>query len=294
MGKFDWRNIDRRLIYLVVILAISIPLVFRYSVRPAEMKSATQLFDVVEKIPTRGDEPSFAMVALDFGPSTKAENEPQAEVIIEHLMRRRVPFFVISSYPLAEAFLRDIPERVAARLMREFPGERWEYGREWINLGYRPGGALFLQALSKSEDLAEYLAKDYVGTPIRDIPVFGKIKNLKDIKFLGEFTGLVGGLDSYIQFFQRADYVPAIGHGCTSITIPEAYIYLDSGQLKGALEGIAGAAWYSELLLRQNPRREVDAALTINTALGVAHLAIILLIMLGNITMLLGKRKEVA
>ena len=94
---------------------------------------------------------------------------------------------------------------------------------------------------------------------------------------------MVGVFDSYVQFFQTESYVPLFGHGCTSITIPEAYIYLDSGQLKGLLEGLAGAAWYSQLLAQNFPNRIPDSALTINTALGVAHLVIIFFILFGNI-----------
>jgi hypothetical protein len=52
------------------------------------------------------------------------------------------------------------------------------------------------------------------------------------------------------------------------------------------LEGIAGAAWYSELLQRKDPARVKAASAVINTALGVAHLVIILLVAAGNITAL--------
>ena len=77
---------------------------------------------------------------------------------------------------------------------------------------------------------------------------------------------------------------------CTSITIPEAFIYLDSGQIKGLLGGIAGAAWYSELLQQRYPDRQVDPSQLINTGLGVAHLIVIAFIVLGNIAAFMAKR----
>jgi hypothetical protein len=89
--------------------------------------------------------------------------------------------------------------------------------------------------------------------------------------------------DTVVQFFQKKGYRPTLVHGCTSITIPEAYIFLDSGQLNGLLEGIAGAAWYSEVLRRNFPLSDNSKLLVTNTALSAAHIMIILLIIAGNI-----------
>jgi hypothetical protein len=86
-----------------------------------------------------------------------------------------------------------------------------------------------------------------------------------------------------VQFFQKKGYRPTLVHGCTSITIPEAYIFLDSGQLQGLLEGIAGAAWYSEVLKKNFPQSDNTKLLVTNTALSAAHIMIILLIVAGNI-----------
>jgi len=286
--KLDPRNLDRRVIYLLVLLALSLPLLTGYTVPPARMKSAQDLFNVVASLERRPGK--IAFVAMDFGPNTIAENGAQTEVVVEHLMRRRIPFAVFSQYIQAEPFLTSIPDRVAARLMQEQPGEQWLYGTDWVNLGFRPGGYLVIQSIPKSDDLARLFGRDARGNNLTDVPAFAGVKTLEDIEFLAEFTGLVGMFDSYVQFFQKKDYRPLFGHGCTSITIPEAFIYLDSGQLKGLLEGIAGAAWYSELLQRAYPDRERDSSAAINTGLGVAHLVIVLLIVLGNVTALFSRR----
>jgi hypothetical protein len=81
-------------------------------------------------------------------------------------------------------------------------------------------------------------------------------------------------------------------HGCTSITIPEAYIFLDSGQLNGLLEGIAGAAWYSEVLKKHYPATENRDLLVTNTALSTAHLVLIGLIVLGNVIPLFARLRR--
>ncbi|MCB0352935.1 MAG: hypothetical protein KDD64_05395 [Bdellovibrionales bacterium] len=283
------QNLDRRVIYLFVILAVALPIAFQYRVTPARLPSAEKFYDVIESMDPK--EGGIALVSLDFGPNTKAENEPQAKVVIEHLMRRRIPIALLTQYALAEGFLKSVPEEIAADLMREYPGEVWEYGKDWVNLGFRPGNLLFVQSLAKSKDMAAELKRDVFGTSLKNLSVFRNVKTIRDVRLLAEFTGLVGVFDTYIQFFQTEDYVPVFGHGCTSITIPEAYIYLDSGQLDGLLEGIAGAAWYSELLSQKFSGRKEDSSMVINTALGVAHLTIIFFVLFGNIMGALGGRK---
>jgi hypothetical protein len=176
--------------------------------------------------------------------------------------------------------------------MKENPGEKWEYGKDWVNLGYQVGGYLRIQNIPKSDNLVELFGKDVRGNNLADIPAFQSVKSLKQIRLLAEFTGLVGVFDTYVQFFKGKDYNPGFVHGCTSITIPEAFIYLESGQIQGLLEGIAGAAWYSELLQMKFPSRIPDKSAVLNTGLGVAHLVIILLVAIGNIMFFVRRRRE--
>ena len=268
----------RRIIYLAVFLAVTVPLVFRLTIRPARLTSAEQLYSLIENL-----DDGIALLAFDFGPSTKAENESQAEVVLEHLLRRKIPVALFSLVATGEPFLEAIPKRIVKRLKAEQPGLSLEYGSDWVNLGYRPGMSLFIQALAKSNDLSAFFTKDAYGSNLKNLPFSKNLKSLKDINLVVEFTGLNGLLGPYIQFLQHDGYSPPLGHGCTSITIPEAYIYLDSGQLKGLLEGLSGAAWYSELLREQHPKREPDSALVTNTALGIAQLLILILIAVGNL-----------
>ena len=283
-------NLDRRFIYLAVLLALSVPLIAKYTIKPARMEAAEKLFDVVQKFD--GGPDKIAFVAMDFGPSTIAENGSQAEVTIEHLLRRKIPFAVFSMLPESAAILNDMPERVAKRLMVENPGERYQYGNDWVNLGYLAGGFIAIQSIPKAEDLRALFKKDVRGNNLTDLPAFKQVKTLKNIGMLVEITGSVGVLETYLQFFQTEDYRPIFAHGCTSITTPQAYIYLDSGQLQALFEGIAGAAWYSELLKENFPGRAVDNSAVRNTALGVAHLVIIALVILGNIVGLIAGRAK--
>lgn len=273
-----------------MIVAVALPILLGISQKPSRLVSAERMYDVLDTVEV--GEKRVALVWLDFGPNTIAENKPQAEVIIEHLFRRRIPVLLLSQYQQAARYLTSIPQEVAARLEREMPGEKWSYGEAWVNGGFRPGGSIFMQSLASAADISQFLGRDVSGMPILHYPRFAAIGDLRGVALVAQVTGLLGVFDSIVQFLQKGDYRPTLVHGCTSITIPEAYIFLDSGQLKGLLEGIAGAAWYSEVLKKHHPATDNRELLVTNTALSTAHLVLIGLIIIGNVVPLYARLRR--
>lgn len=288
------RRIDRRVVYVLVLLALTIPLLLNFGMHPAKMETARMLYETVESLPVDGGK--LVWIAMDWGPSTRAENEPQTQVLVEHLMRRRIPFCTFSIAFSAEQFMKSLPQQVADTLNKENEANgiayRYEYGKDWCNIGYRPAPMLFVRRLAKTQDIPAYIGMDAKGTAIRDIPCMAKVKTIRDFSMLAEFTGLVGAFQIWVQFFQAEDYVPKFVHGCTSITIPEAFIYLDSKQIQGLLEGVAGAAYYSKLVKGADfdPVGRPDLATKFMMSLSLAHLVIIGLIAVGNLGLWLEKR----
>ncbi len=280
MAEQNNRNLSSKIIYLIVFLVLSVPLIKGWRFTPARMTSAEKLFSVIDGLKLGQDQ--IVLFAMDFGPNSKAENFDQSSLLVEHLMRRRIPIAFYSLYAQATPFLEEIPRQVAAKLMREDPTQQWRYAKDWVNLGYQVQ-VLTIQQVANSKNIPETLKKDARGNSLSELDIFKNIKTLKQIPLFIQVTGLVGALEAYLQFLKSEDFRPNFVHGCTSITIPKAYIYLDSGQLLGLLEGIAGAAWYSELLTEKYPNRERDKAGSINTGLGFAQILILLLILLGNI-----------
>lgn len=280
LQKLD--KVDRRIVYIFVVICLAIPLKKEWKMRPADMASATKFFDVVDRLdPENGQ---IAIVSADWGAGSVAESRPQTAVAIEHLMRRRVPFAIMTVYALGSPFIDKLPREIASELERENPGEHWSYGKDWVNIGYFPNGGLTIQGWSKSENLIEQIKTDAYGTPISEIPCMSKIRTKKDISLVLQFTSLVGTLSNWIQFFSG---VPLV-HGCTSISVPEAHNYLAAKQIIGLHEGIAGAAWYETLLSEKYPQRKLDSkAIKINTSLSYAHILIIFFVVIGNIAMLL-------
>jgi hypothetical protein len=261
---------------------------------PARMRTAEMVYETVQGLEIQPGQ--MVWIAMDWGPSTQAENMPQTAVLMEHLMRRRIPFCTFSITFTAEPFMKSLPQKIASDLNKENAAKgvdyHHEYGKDWVNIGYRPAAILFIRGLAKSKDVAGYIAVDAQGTPIREIPCMAGIKTIRDFPLLAEFTGLVGAFSEWIQFFQTEDYRPKFVHGCTSITIPEAFIYLDSKQIQGLLEGVAGAGYYSQLIKGKefDPVRKPDLATKFLMSLSMAHLVILGFIGLGNLGLWLERR----
>jgi len=274
-------RIDRRIIYLFVACSLAIPISMDVVLPPAPLRAADQFFESVNEL--KKEEGKMVLIAADWGPSTKAENKLQTFLAIEHLMRKRIPFALISITAQATPFLRETPLEVAEKLNREYPDQEWRYGEDWVNFGFQPGGIPMIQGIARTSDLKNELKTDDSGTPLSDLPAMDGVETIRDIQMLMEFTGLVGAFNYWLQFFQIENYAPQFVHGCTSISIPEAHIYLASKQITGLLEGAAGAAWYDTRLGQKYPGREPSKAPNVNTGLSVAQLLVIAFIILGNV-----------
>ncbi len=281
-------RIDRRVIYLLVLLSILVPVFLtKTALEPPVFDTSRRFYDAIEALESRDDQIVF--VALDWSPTVVSENGPQSEMLLEHLMRRRIKFALISIDASSEPFLINYPME-AARRLEQRTGERWEYGKDWVNLGFRPSLPLLLQQLVKAADIRTVLKVDANGTRLTDIPCMRQIRRFDQVPLLAEITSWFGHLSIWIQFFQSGTHRPVIIQGSGSYMIVDVYNYLDSGQISGLLEGAAGAAYYSRLLgyTRQNP----TSAMLNMTGLSLAQLTIMALVVLGNVGMLLRKWAE--
>jgi hypothetical protein len=281
------RDPVRLAIYLLVLLSLAGPLIFKVTLPPVRMPAAEKFFNAIENVDPQS--PGMALVALEWAAGTLAESGSQSDVLIEHLMLRKIKFAVMTLVPQSEPLLTSVPEKIAARV-KSFTGYEPRYGVDWINLGYRPGAAIAIRSMADAKDLATYFKKDTLGNSLIGSPFFDGVKTIKDLKGVFQISSMQGLLEYYIQFLQKDGVRPLYLHGCTSISVPQAYIYLDSGQMNGLLEGISGAAWYDKIMQDRYPDRPVSDAQLINTGLGAAQLVVLFLILVGNIVGLLSRR----
>lgn len=267
MDKSVWERlqaIDRRILYLLLLVVIIAPIFLPIRLPTVTMSSTQRLYDAIESIPPNG----FIVVSTTWSGGTRAENMPQTEAILRHAMKRGLRIAVFSFDPQGTQLSLDIARRLA-------PEYGYEYGKNWVHWGFRPQADVVMKSMVR--DIPKTFDKDYDGKPTHDMPVMQGIRDIKDVHAIvevaasgiyAEWIGLVVGANPNLKF----------GFCPTSVMVPETYPYLATGQIVGTMEGMRGAAEYESLL------NKPGLASVGMGSISLAHLLIILLIIIGNIS----------
>src|SRR5213594_3090196 len=102
--------IDRRVVYLVMGLAVLVPILFPIGLRVTITPPTQAAFDAIETLP----EGSRVLVSFDYGPSTAAENDPMAAAVLRHCMARNLKVVALALFPIGgDSVARDRIEDLA-------------------------------------------------------------------------------------------------------------------------------------------------------------------------------------
>jgi hypothetical protein len=274
MNFFEkFQHIDSRIMYLLLALTIALPLLFPINMPIVVSPEAQHVYDAIENMPSD----KIAILSNNWAAGTTAENVPQTESLIRHMFMRHKKFAIISFDVQGDKFSYDIASRISKEM-------GMEYGKDWVQWGYRPFAnmALILQGMAR--DVPNTIVNDMNGTPLSQIPMMKNVKTIKDIGLIAEVTS--SGTAQYWVAYIYGPYRTPIVYAPTSVMAPSAFNYLDSGQIKGMLLGMKGAAEYEKLLNRKG------FATMGAGSLSSSHLLIILMIILGNIGYLSARRRR--
>ena len=283
------QNIDRRVGYLLLAFAVSLPflldfLPFRVTPpvpRAAVLPPTRDFYNTVESLstdPARRNK--MVILSANFSASTAAETLTQTETVMRHLMKRRLKFAI---FDFVDPQGRELAQQTAEKLQRQYG---YEYGRDYVNWGYRPVGAAVPTIKAMVRDIPAALGRDIRNVPLTEIPVMQGIKGVNDIAAIIEVTGS-NSLPVWLGYFQRTGREPVPTLFCTTaVMAPEAFPFLKSGQLQGMLTGLQGAIEYEGLL------NEPGFATRASASLSYAHFLILSLIILGNVSMMLSRSRN--
>lgn len=261
-------RIDRRLIYALLFLATLTPLVFGLRLPLYVTDDARNLYQVVEALPPD----KIVVLFCNWEAGTLAESRPQTVALARHLLRRHIRFALLSVNAQTSPQLAE--DAVQEAIRAEGHGT---YGVDYCNMGYRVGSAPWLQALASN--LVETVTADWRGRPLAELPMTHGITTIhENVSLLVDITA-AATINDLIPMVHAPTGVPT-ALACTAVMAPEAYPFLDSGQLVGMLTGMRGAAEYEILL--HSPGFGVTAM----AGQSAAHLFILILIALGNLPIL--------
>jgi hypothetical protein len=266
--------LDRRIIYLCVGIAVIIPMLVPLNLPVDITRPVRNVFNKIESLP----EGSVILVSTDYDPGSEAELYPATEAVIEHCFRRNLKIYMMGLWPAGSALGEHALDTIALVHNKH-------YGTDFVNAGYRPGGAVML--LSLGRNFNDVIRVDYAGRPIDSLELGRRVKSSKDIALVMTLSAGDPGVIHWVQYF-HARFGTPICAATTAIMAPREYPYMNSGQLVGLLGGLKGAAEYETLVHRKG------RGLTGMDSQSIVHVLLVLFIILGNVILVYQRRKKSA
>ncbi len=262
--------IDRRIIFALVFVGVAGPLlagIYLPITPTGEVKAA---YDQVEKL----DAGDIVLVSFSYGASTYPEMQPMARSVLRHAFRRDLKVIAICLWPDAAGLAQQVLEELAA----EFD---LEYGVDYAFMGYKVGG--FSVILNMGQDFHGTFPQDNWGASVGDLELTRGLRSLRDFALVFDLAAGDSIEFWWIPYGQEKYGFP-FAAGCTAVMAPDLYPFLDSGQLRGLLGGLAGAAEYETLIgLRGSASKGMSAQ-------SATHLIIIAFVIFGNIAYFAARR----
>lgn len=273
-------NLDRRFIYLALGLVVVLPLIMKWVLPIRVSEPVRAAYQAIESLP----EGSVIMISIDYDASSEPELQPMLLSVLRHCFTKRHRVVLLGQWalglPFGEIGLNTVSREFNARARSS--ADSILYGRDYVNLGYRPGARALIVGLGR--EFRDFFATDYRGTPVDALPLMRGIHNYNNIDLLvGLEAGQAG--DEWIQF-AGARYGLKIVIGGTGVIAPDMFHYLQARQIKGLVGGLQGAAEYETLV--SHPGTAVAGMVAQSTA----HILILLFIIMGNIAYFLIKGRK--
>ncbi len=279
--------IDRRIIFLIILLALSIPIFFHMSINIDVTKEVRTFYNAIEALPAG----SIVLISCDYDPGSEPELQPMAEAGFRQIIRNHLKFVIIGLWPqgpmqankalnvINEAkgkfFIEGTDTLLVGRDIIVVGSDTIRYGRDFINLGYQAGNELIIQRLGSSVKAA-FPNDARFGRPIESFPIMNGLNKLSDFDFIFNLSAGYPGTVEWVQFAVDRFHV-ACGAGNTAVQAPQVYPYLDTGQLSGLMGGMKGAAEYEKLV---GIKAKATMAMVSQT---FAHIFVVLFIIIGNV-----------
>ena len=272
-------SIDRRLIFIVMALAVILPLALRMSLPiPIDEGPSKDMYDAVGALPPG----SKVLLSFDYDPSTMPELQPMAIAIAQQLMTNDIKIVSMALWPMGVSLGNEALMYVSDSLGRE------EYV-DWVNLGYKTGGGVLIVRMGS--DIKSVFPEDYAGNSTDEIPLMDQVNKLGDFDMIISLSAGDPGIPAWVMMAGDRYDIPIVG-GCTAVSAPQFYPYLGTGQMTGLLGGLKGAADYETMVRAGVENPPAGTATPGMAAQSVAHLVIMLFIVLGNISYFVSKKKK--
>jgi len=287
-------QLDRRFIFLLIALSVLIPLL-----KPGWVNipiKTTYNSEIVFKELNNLKEGDRVLVSFEYGASTKPEIHPMSVAVLQHLFSKGVKVYTVPLWPEGLMMAKYAIEEVVASKLFNIKEHR-----DYVSLPYKAGGEIIIRGIAT--DIRSIFTQDINNILLNEIEMMEGINKVSDFDFVFDLSAGVPGNAEWVQFACDEHNVP-LSSGCTSIMVTDAVPYVESGQIRGILAGMPGAAEYEQMVFKYlndiednkflNKDVEVipGKATSRMSAQSIAHLLMVIFIIFGNISYYLIRRRN--
>jgi hypothetical protein len=268
-----FQGMDRRILYALLLVCVVIP--FYVNWPPVHVRVSRQVRDaykVIDAIPPHGNP---LLLSIDYDPGSAAELTPMQVAVLRHCFSKGIRVLVVSMQITGQG--AGIVAEVLPRIAAEYHKEK---NVDWAFLGFQPNAAIGI--LQMGESFRRAFPVDYYGTPIDQIPLMESIQNYDQIPCVLTLAGTAVA-EAWV-IYAGARYGLKVIMGVTAVNMADYEPYYQSGQAKGILGGLKGAAEYETII--GQPADGMNGM----RSQKVAHYLLIGFIALGNIAFWMNKR----
>jgi len=280
-------NLDRRIIFLLIGLAVLIPLINPnlIDLPLGQDRNTKVVYDSISEL----QENDKILISFAYGASTKPEVHPMAIALLNQLFSKGVKVYIVSLWPESPIMAQQAISEVKKSNVFNI-----EDGIDYVMFDYKVGGFVVIKGIA--DNFRDLYQQDYNGKSIDSLDIMNGVYSVKDFDFVFDFSAGVPGNAEWVQYACDPKNVP-LSSGCTSIMVTDAIPYVESGQLRGILAGMPGAAEYEKMVYdymvveQQNNNLNINKEVVIKkgkayarmSAQSVAHLLMVIFIIIGNL-----------
>ena len=261
----------RHWIFLGLFLFIGLAIVSGIKMNTLVTSKTQNVFDFIESLP----EGSIVMVSFDHEASSLPEIRPIAEVLLRHAFEKNLRLIGIALLAEGTAIGYSLMQNIATKYDKE-------YGVDYIYLGFKP--QYIAAILSMGESIPATFPQDYLDRPYESFDLLKEVTNYQDVACVISIAD--GSLTTHWIEYGAARYNIDILAGVTAAMVTTYDPYVASGQMHAMLGGLRGAAEYETLIGHSGGGARGMLAQT------MAHVYVILLIILGNLSYLVVRRRQ--
>ncbi len=274
-------KLDRKYIYLVVLIGLIIPLIFPPNFPQKMSPQVRRVFEYIDTLP-KG---SYVILSADYDPSVAPEVHPMYKAVVKHcILRGIIPIGMtlnIQGAGLALEAFKEAEDVLGARR-----------DTHYVFLGYQAG--LSVVILGLGEDIKSVYKTDYFGTKTDEIYALKPVKNYRDVALVISFSG--SSIPVTWAIYAYTKYGVKVGAAVTGVSAGDFYPYIQTGQFIGMLAGMKAAAEYeyavNKLIEEEGIKKYSTSAIRMMDANSIGQLLIILFIIIGNIGYFLSRRRK--